>query len=243
MAVLKNIFKIIAIFSIGMVGGIFADQIFWPYFIERPLFYQYRLEQTPIYVTEKKEIHIQENLALQEAIEKVEKVVVGVKTKTEAEILEGSGLTVTSDGLIITLANLLPRGSDFYFWVNGKWSGYQVLKRDLKNNLALVKIEQTNLSTTGFAEFDKLRVGERVFLIGLIPPSARDKKAAQKIVNEGIIKSVNENLIQTNILETENISGSPLFDIEGNVVGLIFIEDGGRVNAIPIKKIQKFLGF
>jgi len=81
---LKNIFKILAIFIIGMVGGIFADQIFWPYFVERPLFYQYRLEQSPVYVTERKEVYIQENVVLKNAIEKVEKVVVGVRTETKA---------------------------------------------------------------------------------------------------------------------------------------------------------------
>ena len=85
---LKHIFKIIVIFIIGMVGGIFANQIFWPYFIEKPLFYQYRLEQSPIYLTERKEITIQENLALKNAIEKVEKVVIGVKSETPKELIK-----------------------------------------------------------------------------------------------------------------------------------------------------------
>ena len=71
---LKNIFKIIAIFILGTVGGIFADQILWPYFVERPLFYQYKLEKSPVYVTERKEVFIQENTALEEAIEKVGKL-------------------------------------------------------------------------------------------------------------------------------------------------------------------------
>jgi len=110
----KNILKIVAFFIIGTVGGIFADQILWPYFIEKPLFYQYRLEQSPVYVTERKEVTIQENTALKEAIEKVEKTVVGVRTQTKEEkILEGSGLIVTSDGLIVTLAELVPPGSLF----------------------------------------------------------------------------------------------------------------------------------
>jgi hypothetical protein len=59
----KNIFKIIIVFLIGAVGGIFSEQILWPYFIERPLFLEYSLEQNPVYITETKEITIQENTA------------------------------------------------------------------------------------------------------------------------------------------------------------------------------------
>ena len=117
----KNILKIVGFFVIGMVGGIFADQIFWPYFIERPLFHEYRLEQSPVYVTERKEVTIQENTALREAIEKVEKTVVGVKTQTKAgKLLEGSGLIVTSDGLVVTLAELVLRARTFLFLLRAK---------------------------------------------------------------------------------------------------------------------------
>jgi hypothetical protein len=130
---LKKIFKIIGVFILGVFGGIFADQILWPYFIERPLFYQYRLEQPPIFLTEKKEITIQENVAITDAIEKVEKVIVGVSTKTKTgETLEGSGLILTADGLAVTLAELVPKSSTSSIFVDGKLASFQILKRDLK---------------------------------------------------------------------------------------------------------------
>ena len=237
---LKNIFKIIGIFIIGIVGGIFADQILWPYFIERPLFYQYRLEKNPIYVTEKKEIRIQENTAIIEAIEKVEKAVIGVRTKTKAgKFLEGSGLILTSDGLLVTLADLVPQGSNFSFFVDGKLVPFQILKRDLKENLALIKTEATNLSTVSFFDFEKLKLGERVFLVGVV----FEKEEIKKIVNEGIVKSFDENQIETNISEIENLSGSPLFDIEGSILGLNEVDSEGKVTSIPISKIKSFSGF
>ena len=237
----KNIFKILAVFVIGTVGGIFADQILWPYFIERPLFYQYRLEQSPVYVTEKKEttLYVQENFALREAIEKVEKVVVGVKTKTKAgETLEGSGLVVTSDGLIVTLASLVPQGSEFYFFIEGQWPAFQILKRDLENNLALIKLEKGGLATCGFADLEKTKVGERVFLIG----TDFSTSTPQKIVNEGIIGFFDEDSIQTNIFEEQKIQGSPLFNIEGKAVGLNMVDESGRVSAIPVSIIRTFTG-
>ena len=227
----KNILKIVGFFVIGMVGGIFADQIFWPYFIERPLFHEYRLEQSPVYVTEKKEIIIQENTALREAIEKVEKTVVGVKTQTKAgEILEGSGLIVTSDGLIVTLAELVPQGNEFTFFIEGKVVSYQILKRDLERNLALVKLGESRLPTVVFADFNKLKQGERVFLV------------AVGTINEGIVKSFDKDLIETNIIETDNAKGSPLFNIAGEVLGLNTLDAAGGVISLPIPQIKEFIG-
>lgn len=234
-----KISQILTIFTLGIVGGIFADQILWPYFIERPLFYQYRLEQNPIYVTEKKEITIRENLALQNAVEKVEKIVVGVKTKTETgQILEGSGFIITSDGLIVTLAELVPKGSIFSFFVNGETVHFQILKRDSKENLALIKIDKTNLSTLSFANLEKIRLGERVFLVGIV----FEKEGPQKIVNEGIIRTLSEDLIETSIFEENVLWGSPLFDIEGNILGLNEITKEGQVLTVPISKIREFTG-
>ena len=236
----KNVFKIIGVFILGIGGGIFADQILWPYFVEKPLFYQYRLEQSPVYLTERKEITIQENVALRNAIEKVEKTVIGVRTETQAKkIIEGSGLIITSDGLVVTLAELVPQGSNFSFFVEGQSANFQILKRDLKENLALVKIEKSNLPIVSFANLEKLKLGERVFLVGVI----FEKEELSKIVNEGIIKSFSQNFIKTNIFENYLLKGSPLFNIEGEVLGLNTIDKEGKVIAIPISKIKTFAGF
>lgn len=236
----KNILKILAIFVLGAVGGIFADQILWPYFVERPLFYQYRLEQSPVYVTERKEITVQENVALQNAIEKVEKTVVGVRAEMPTgKFTEGSGLILTSDGLVVTLAELVPQGSEFSFFINGETASYQILKRDLKENLALIRVEKTNLATVSFANLDKLKLGGRVFLVAAV----FEKKKPSKLVNEGIVKIFSEAGIITNIFEKYYVTGSPLFNIEGEVLGLNTVNSEGKVTAIPISKIKSFTGF
>jgi len=236
----RKVFKIIIIFVIGTIGGIFADQILWPYFIERPLFYKYRLEQAPIHVTETNEIIIQENTALQDAFEKVEKAVVGIRTIIKKEkTIEGSGIVVTSDGLIVTLAELVPQDENSVLFIDNTAPIHQVLKRDLENNLALIKIEETNLPTIGFAEWGNLRFGQRVFLIGAV----LENNGLEKIVNEGIIKTYNNKSIQTNITEKDNLNGSPLFNIEGQLIGLNTVDSKGKVSAIPVSKIQEFIGF
>lgn len=234
----KTLLKILAVFIIGMVGGIFAKEIFWPYFVERPLFYQYDLDRPPLYVTERKEIIIQEPEALTKAIEKAEGAVLGVRTVfTSGKTIEGSGLILSSDGLAVTLASLVPRAGDFSFYVKGKPVAFQILKRDPKKDLALVKLEGENFSTVSFEENFKL--GERVFLLGIV---FGQKGTPQKIVNEGIIKSWSQEFIKTNIFESYLLAGSPLFDIEAKVLGLNFIDKQGKVIALPISKIRAFAG-
>lgn len=233
---LKNILKIVGIFILGILGGIFGSQILWPYFVEVPLFYKYGLETSPIYINKTEKIVIQENVALKSAVEKVEKAVIGVQTVTKkGKILEGSGLILTSDGLAITLADLVPKGGDFNFSFEGKEVKYQILKRDLEENLALIKLEENNLATVSFGNFDKIKLGERIFLVGVI----FEKEEIKKFTNEGIIKYFSQNLIQTNIFE-KRAPGSALFDIEGNVLGLNYLDEEGKVNAIPVSNLRKF---
>ena len=240
----KKLLIIIGVFVVGIVGGIFADQILWPYFIERPLFYEYGLEKNPVYLTETNQIYIQENTALVDAIERVEKTVVGIKTKTKyGTILQGSGLIVTSDGLMVTLAELVPQGATFSFFLDGKEVSFQILKRDLQENLALLKLSDFSLTTVGFASLDKLKLGERVFLVGITFGSVKDGvQQVGKTVNEGIIKSFDQNSMQTNIVESVLLAGSPLFNIQGEILGINTINSKGNVSAIPISKIKAFMG-
>ncbi len=236
---IKRLFLIIAFFLIAMAGGIFATQTVWPYFVERPLIDKYKLETSPVYLTEVREIYIQENTALVEAVEKVEKVIVGVRSKTKAgRVLEGSGLIVTSDGLIVTLAELVPPGSEFSFFVENKPLPYQILKRDSENNLALVKLSDSLLTTTGFAGIDDLKIGERVFILG----NLFKNDIPYKSVNQGIVQMFDNQFIYTNISEKPVLAGSPVFNIYGEVLGLSTIDSNNKVNAIPISLIREFIG-
>lgn len=226
-------------FVVGIVGGIFAEQILWPYFIERPLFYEYDLEKPPIYVTEKNEIRIQENIALQEAIEKVQGAVVGIKTETKkGKVILSSGIIVTSDGLCVALAEVVPQGASFEFFIDGVRMPFQVLKR--KDNLVLIKLDSKEaLPTPPFADLKNKRLGERVFLLGQV----FEKQGLEKIINEGIIRSLGASSFKTNIIENPSLQGIPIFDIEGNFLGLSVVDSSGQVSILPNTEIKEFIGF
>ncbi|MDD5145086.1 MAG: trypsin-like peptidase domain-containing protein [Candidatus Pacebacteria bacterium] len=231
----KNIFKFAAIFVVGMIGGIFANQIFWPYFVIRPLFEKYNLDSRPVYMTEIKEVTVRENTALKDAAEKVNKSVVGIKSPSGG--IKGSALIVTSDGFAVTLNELISQSSSTVL-LEGDQYPARVLKRDVKNNLVLLKIEDGSLPTVSFAKLEELKSGERVFLLGVIENST----TTQAAVNEGIVRSFNKDFIETNIVEEKKLKGSVLFNIGGDALGINLVGEDGKVEAIPISKVRQFMG-
>ena len=237
---IKRIIKIISIFAIGMVGGIFSSQIIMSRLLDMNYNNLLKTVAGPIYFTEKKEITVQENTALQDSIDKVKESIIGVRTKTkEGKIIYGSGFILTQDGLVITLSSLIPKGQDFAFFVGDKAQDYQILKRDSNNNLALIKIGKEGLEPCAFADLDKLKIGQRVFLLGAV----FGKNDILQQANQGIVKIFSQDKIETNIFEDNNSAGSALFNIDGELLGLNTINEEGRVIAIPVNVIRTFAGF
>ena len=247
----KNLLKVFFVLFLGIIGGGIFCVLILPKLIENPYFEKFQIFETfkrEIIVNPKEQIYIQENVALKNAIEKAEKVVMEISTESKGKTLSASALILTSDGLVVTLDDLLTSKSEIYY--QEEILPFQILKRDQKDNLVLIKVEKSNLPTLSFANEEKLKLGERVFLVGKIftraalqgEPRQRREKETQIVVNEGIIKSFTSEFIETNIFEDEKLRSCPLFDIEGNIVGLNIIEKGKEVKTIPISKIREFTG-
>jgi hypothetical protein len=231
----KGVLKTILLFLATAITAVFADQVLFPYFVEAPLLYKYKLDQNQIYVSEKVQTTIQENKALKEAVGKAIKVVVFIKSATaKGAVIEESGLILTSDGLVAALSDLMPAGAKTEIFIDGQTAAFEVLKRDKAGNLALIKVDKSNLATGGFFPIADLRLGERIFLLS--------GSLEKPIVNEGIVRSVGANLIETNIIENSEAAGSPVFDIEGNILGLSQVSKDGRVTVLSVAKIKELSG-
>jgi len=214
-----------------------------PYLAEMPqtqdLWFVRNYRERKIILYPKEEKIIRENKALTEALEKVQGGVIAVQTSTSTgSAIEGSGLILTSDGLAITLAELLPRSSQSSFWVNGKKTKAEIIKKDLEQNLALIDLSGDQLIILPFANSDNLEKGEKVFLVG----NSFDKKP-DIVVNTGIIREIKEAFIYPNIKESKKMRGSVLFNIEGEVIGLNKIGIDNEVITIPASQIKEFAGF
>jgi len=231
---MKGLIKFVLVVIASAAVSVWANQTLWPRLAQQPALRDYGI-QTPIPAVER-QIIIQENAALKNAIDKVAKVLVLIKkTAVKGDVAAGAGLVLTSDGVAVALSDLLPQGAKFEISVGGKTAPFEIVKRDATLNLALMKIDADNLSTSSFYPLDNLRLGERVFLLGA-------DSSGKNFVNEGVVRSFNADSIETTIIEKSAVKGSPVFDIEGNIIGLALFDKAGWVSVIPISKIKEFSG-
>lgn len=231
---MKFVFNVIIFLLIGMVGGIFATQIIWPYFVEKPLEENYQ----SVLVSQRDEIIAQENVALTQGIEKAEKTILAIGSVSGGKnILYGSGLIVTNDGLVLSLSSVVPKIVSIFY--NSEVVSAEVLKKDSANNLSLLKVAKNNLPACRFSSMDKIKLGEKVFLMG----KKYDGENFTTFVDDGIIKSFSENLIETNISEDKSAVGTILFNIDGEVLGINYLSSLGKVVTIPVQVIREFTNF
>lgn len=211
----QDIYNLILILAVGSFGGLACF-----YFL-----YQNNLFTAPIVINQKQEvIYIEDNKALIESIKETRKAIFSIKQGTQ----EFYGLILTSDGLAVTLSSNLNR-NPITCEINKEPAPCQILKRDLNQNLALIKIERDRLSTLGFYN-SEIEMGKRIYILSL------------ESVNEGIIKSIALDSLKTNIRETEPISGSPAFSLDNKIIGLAEIDKNGFVSIIPVSLIRTFVG-
>ena len=219
-----------------IIGVVIFTVVLLPYMLTNAYFENYQFvkdfKQGKIVVNQTEKIYIQENNALQDAIERVKNSIVVIQNPASGTM---SGLVATADGNIITLASAI--GVNGKVFLQGIQVDYKVVKTDKKNNLALLKIDKNNLQTVSFADIDRIKLGQRVFLAAATSP-AMDNWLA----DEGIVTQIDEDSIKTNIIGKQMAVGGPLLGVAGELMGLNFIDSDGRISAIPISKIKEFLG-
>ncbi|MCH7552041.1 trypsin-like peptidase domain-containing protein [Patescibacteria group bacterium] len=241
---LKKILSLFFIFYLGILGGIWAQAFLLPYFASHAPFHNWGFvkewnARTTV-IREVKEFVVNQDQALELTVARVEKVVVGVKSTNGIRTIEGSGFIVTSDGFILTLASIVPQGYTVMISLNQEEEALeaQVLKRDVQKDLALLEIKKNGLQTTSFAGEEDVKLGMTVLLLGKI----FEGNELITIVNKGVVKALSEDRVRTTIFEKTILEGSPLFDIEGKVLGLNVIDREGKVTAIPVSALRSFSG-
>ncbi len=235
---MKIFSQVIVPLVFGILGAMIFEIFLLPYLIKSPQAGGWSFLNSlkrEVVVNPVKNIYINDSKVLQATIEMVQKSVVRVASQKGPANQHGCGFIATSDGLVVTLGGLVPPTAKVSLALeDGREVKFGVLKRDIKDNLALLKISGETLKTTGFAQSDDLKIGDKVFLLGI-------NSSGNKVVNAGILKSLGKNYFQTNILERGELQGSPVFNLKGNFVGLGVISKDNEVEVIPVSKIQTFI--
>ncbi|HIG67593.1 MAG TPA: DegQ family serine endoprotease [Porticoccaceae bacterium] len=157
----------------------------------------------------------------------------------------GSGFVISADGYILTNHHVVDNADEIEVQLADR-SQYSatVIGSDRLSDLALLKIEADNLPTLDFADPDNLKVGAWVLAIG--SPFGLDYS-----VTAGIVSAIGRSLptadstnyvpfIQTDVAINPGNSGGPLFNLDGEVVGInsqIYSRSGGSIGlsfAIPV---------
>ena len=141
----------------------------------------------------------------------------------------GSGVIVHSDGYILTNSHVIANGNANKITVlfdNGEQTTANVLWNDATLDLAIIKVNMTNLPVAELGDSDSLEVGEISIAIG--NPLGLE---FQRTVTSGIISGLNrsiqvdqsnviDDLIQTDASINSGNSGGPLLNKNGQVIGI-----------------------
>ncbi|HTV82026.1 MAG TPA: Do family serine endopeptidase [Acidobacteriaceae bacterium] len=165
--------------------------------------------------------------------------------QTEREQDLGSGVIVNASGYIITNNHVIAGAQDIeVFTQNRQEYKAKLIGTDTQTDIAVLKIDATDLPTLTLGDSGHLRVGDLVFAIG-------DPFGIGQTATMGIVSATNrapggiehyENFIQTDAAINPGNSGGALIDIHGDLIGIntaiISGEDGGGNEgigfAIPI---------
>ena len=155
----------------------------------------------------------------------------------------GSGFIISGDGYVMTNHHVVAEADEIVVRLSDRREFVaKVIGSDKASDVALLKIDATDLPTVKVGKSGDLKVGEWVLAIG--SPFGFDHSATAGIVSAKGRSLPSENyvpFIQTDVAINPGNSGGPLFNLDGEVVGInsqIYSRTGGFMGlsfAIPIE--------
>jgi serine protease DegQ len=162
----------------------------------------------------------------------------------------GSGVIVSSEGYILTNQHVVDGADQIEIALaDGRTTTAKVIGVDPETDLAVLKVNLTNLPTITLGRMDQTRVGDVVLAIG-------NPFGVGQTVTMGIVSALGrnhlgintfENFIQTDAAINPGNSGGALVDVHGNLLGIntaIYSRSGGSLGigfAIPVSTARSVL--
>lgn len=246
---MKKIVYAILIFFLAFCGSYFGYQ------------YSHSQIQKPIIADAKPVIHnVKESSSLKEAIQKAFPSVVEIRAEVSntdifyqqsVNISLGSGVIVSEDGRIITNHHVIAGAKEIYVkTADGREYPATLIGSDQKTDLAVIQIHDSHLPFATLADSSAVEIGDDALVIG-------NPLGEGISVTNGIISALDKEvtigkepmvLIQTNAAVNRGNSGGGLFNIRGELIGIVNAK-GQSTNfsntieglgyAIPANTVQK----
>ena len=182
-----------------------------------------------------------------------------ISAQTPQGTATGSGFVVSADGRIVTNEHVVDGATSVTvkLGTGGRTLPAQVLAADASKDLALLKVDGTNLKHLSFGDSSSLQVGDNVYAIG-------NPYGLDHTLTSGIVSALNREIeapdgtpisgaVQTDAALNPGNSGGPLLNGAGQVVGVNSqiassgSSSGGEAGnvgigfAIPAKTVQAFV--
>ncbi|CAN5223292.1 hypothetical protein BH09PAT2_BH09PAT2_00480 [soil metagenome] len=182
----------------------------------------------------------------------------GQKSRQERVIEQniGSGFIISEDGLVITNKHVVLETDATYKVLTNDNKEYDVKKiyRDPLNDLAILKIDATNLKPLSIGNSSKLKLGQMAIAIGT-PLGEFQNTITVGVVSglgrgitagspyEGFVEKL-DNVIQTDAAISAGNSGGPLLNSAGQAIGIntALASEGQNIGfAIPINIVKELI--
>lgn len=149
--------------------------------------------------------------------------------KMEGTKATGSGFFISTDGMLATNAHVVDGSKNITVSISNEIGNFtykaKLLLIDTKNDVAILKIDDEKfkgISNLPFGIIEKAEIGEKVFTIGY---PLNDIMGSNFKVNDGIISSKSGiaddiRYYQISVPLQPGNSGGPLFNKEGNIIGM-----------------------
>ena len=176
---------------------------------------------------------------LREAFRKVHQSVVTVRTKeidlpsSSKEVITiidglGSGVLISADGKILTAAHVVQTADVASVeFPDGREIIARVISSDVRSDVALLQLKEIpkGIEPAALGDSNKIEVGDQVFVIGA-PYGISQTLTAGHLSGRHCLNSNDESSTSVEFLQTDaavngGSSGSPVFNLNGEVVGIV----------------------
>ena len=140
----------------------------------------------------------------------------------------GSGVLISEDGLILTAAHVIQAADTIKVrFLNGEIVEADVLASEPSADVALVQVKKVpeDLHVAELADSDEVEVGDKVFVIGA-PLGVSHTLTVGHLSARRAPNSLAGSMLSTELLQTDAAinpgnSGGPMFNMEGQVIGIV----------------------